>query len=439
MGGVLPRAVRAGQELDPDRQGRRAAASGAAARHAPARPVAVVTALRLPRRRRPGRRAISEAGGGGRRPGRPFDGRQDRDGCSRCVTPSRSSGCAWSTWLRWPIPAAASSWATSTRCAGSTSPRSPRGPTPMPPDRCGARTRPCAGSSCRTSAAAPTAKGGRWQPNLDVIEDDLDVISGWPADRAGRRRRRTTARCCGCAANGPSTSATSTARRWSAVPEGAPGDDQGRRALGALRAARGVPRGAAQFLGDERAQRARAAVGRDRVRLPQVVSRRARPVARQVEHDAVAVVVGADASRDISSARITSIIAIAVSTAIRSASGASSGRRRAGASRSGRAGPAGGRAWRSAEQVVDHRHGVVPVGGEQRAAARPQARVRRPARRVAVAAAGVLEARRRRRPGPPPSSGCPAPRRSSTSATAAWSDIWVSCAKTTLTYYTIRP
>ena len=30
---------------------------------------------------------------------------------------------------------------------------------------------------------SPDGQGWAWQPNLEVIEDDLDVITGWPADR----------------------------------------------------------------------------------------------------------------------------------------------------------------------------------------------------------------------------------------------------------------
>ena len=46
--------------------------------------------------------------------------------------------------------------------------------------RGGARTRRCAASCSRTSAA--TATSWAWQPNLEVLGRDLDELAGWPEE-----------------------------------------------------------------------------------------------------------------------------------------------------------------------------------------------------------------------------------------------------------------
>ena len=84
----------------------------------------------------------------------------------------------------------------------------------------------------------------RWQVNLDVLGDDLDTLRGWPEDAAAGLPPY----------DGPvlwiagetSSVRPRRARRdhGAALPEGAPGDRQERRPLGALRAAGGVRRGA---------------------------------------------------------------------------------------------------------------------------------------------------------------------------------------------------
>ena len=96
---------------------------------------------------------------------------------------------------------------------------------------------------------SPDGQGWAWQPNLEVIEDDLDVITGWPARPS---RRPPAVRRPGAVGARPTVRARRRrARRGhvGAVPEAAAGDDQGRRALGALRAARVVPRGPPAVLG----------------------------------------------------------------------------------------------------------------------------------------------------------------------------------------------
>ncbi len=87
--------------------------------------------------------------------------------------------------------------------------------------------------------------GWRWQVNLDVLGSALPVIGGWPEDRlagtppyrgpvlwvAGARSDYVTPACSG--------------GDGSLVPHQPAREGQGRRTLGALRAAGGVPRGAA--------------------------------------------------------------------------------------------------------------------------------------------------------------------------------------------------
>ena len=86
----------------------------------------------------------------------------------------------------------------------------------------------------------------RWHLNLELLGRDLDAITDWPEDRAGRHRavRRT-------GAVGRRRRLGVRARRLRGgdgplVPAQPAGHDQGRRALGAQRAARGLRRGAAQ-------------------------------------------------------------------------------------------------------------------------------------------------------------------------------------------------
>ena len=127
------------------------------------------------------------------------------------------------------------------------------------------------GRALREAVPDPTVRGfllqslrrdgddWRWQLNLELLGRDLDAdqrLAGgprWPASR------RTTGRCCGSAAQTRATCAPSYVDGdGPLVPAQPPGHDQGRRALGALRAAGGLHRGAAPVPRLAPAQRWRA-------------------------------------------------------------------------------------------------------------------------------------------------------------------------------------
>ena len=167
----------------------------------------------------------------------------------------------------------------------------------------------------------------RWQLNLDVLGDDLDTIRGWPED-AGRRSRPVRRP----GAVGRRRAVRLRPRRprrgdGALVPAGAPGDGQGRRPLGAL-GAPGRGRGdAAQVPRAPAPVRPPTSGGRGRPR-PRCGCRRwccrsgASGCGRGRGPRPSQVSSAQTPSRDSSSARITSIIAIAVSTVIRVVSGA---------------------------------------------------------------------------------------------------------------------
>ena len=241
--GLLPRPLRAGQELDHDRQGDRDRPPGAAGRHAPPRPVAVARPLRLRRRRRPGRRALQRRRPG--RAGRPLDGRQDRDG-ARPAAPRAGRAAVRRRRVAGGLRSrAASSPATSRRCRRSTSPRSSAAArrTRRWSRRC--PTRRCAASCCRTCAAHDD--GWAWQPNLDRPR---------PRHRPSSAAGPSEALAGDAPYDGPTLwvgrpglglrRATSTPRamdRW--FPRNRRVTIKGAGPLGALRAAGGVHRGAA--------------------------------------------------------------------------------------------------------------------------------------------------------------------------------------------------
>ena len=85
----------------------------------------------------------------------------------------------------------------------------------------------------------------RWQPNLEVLGEELAEVTGWPAEDA---RRRGAVRRAGAVGRGRGLRLhhrRGHRRDGPVVPDQPAGDDQGRRPLGALAAARGVHRGAA--------------------------------------------------------------------------------------------------------------------------------------------------------------------------------------------------
>ena len=64
--------------------------------------------------------------------------------------------------------------------------------------------------------------GWAWQPNLEVLGRDLATLGGWPEERSTAPRRTTAARC-GSRGRTPTTSATSSRRRWTAGSPGTAG------------------------------------------------------------------------------------------------------------------------------------------------------------------------------------------------------------------------
>ena len=95
-------------------------------------------------------------------------------------------------------------------------------PRPVRARQPGGRRRRATGRPCRTTWCArfllqnlrrsPEPPGWAWQPNLEVLDRRMDAITGWPAEELAGVGAVRRARCCGCAATGPSTSSTSTPR-----------------------------------------------------------------------------------------------------------------------------------------------------------------------------------------------------------------------------------
>ena len=86
--------------------------------------------------------------------------------------------------------------------------------------------------------------GWRWQVNLDVLGPALPVIGGWPEEQlAGTPPYQGPVLWVAGAV--PTTSHRRTRAPWTAGSHQPAGDRQGSRPLGPLRAAGGVPRGAA--------------------------------------------------------------------------------------------------------------------------------------------------------------------------------------------------
>ena len=98
--------------------------------------------------------------------------------------PSASNGCAWSTWRRSPTRAPTPS--TLRRCDARLDLHA-LGPAPTPTGARGRGADPVVRGfllqNLRRHRSTRTAPGWYWQPNLEVIGDRLDVITGWPADR----------------------------------------------------------------------------------------------------------------------------------------------------------------------------------------------------------------------------------------------------------------
>ena len=93
--------------------------------------------------------------------------------------------------------------------------------------------------------------GWDWQPNLEVIGDDLDVITRVAGRSAGRAAAVRRPGAVGARRQVRLRRRRARRGDGGAVPAPAPGDDQGLWALGALRAARGVQSSVlAHFLGD---------------------------------------------------------------------------------------------------------------------------------------------------------------------------------------------
>ena len=94
--------------------------------------------------------------------------------------------------------------------------------------------------------------GWRWQPNLEVLGEELAEVTAL----AGRRaRRRGAVRRAGAVGRGRGLRLhhrRARRRDGPVVPDQSAGDDQGRRPLGALAAARGVHRGAAAVRATDR-------------------------------------------------------------------------------------------------------------------------------------------------------------------------------------------
>ena len=147
----------------------------------------------------------------------------------------------------------------------------------------------CAASCCRACAA--TAIGWAWRLNLDVLGRDLRAISDWPEDRlADVAPYDGPVLWVGGAAVayvGPSTS-----RPWIAGSPATAGSPSRTPATGCTRSSR---RSSSRCCAGSSL---RAADGRGRPRPRCGCRRRSaeapRPVAGEVEHDALAVVVGAD-------------------------------------------------------------------------------------------------------------------------------------------------
>ena len=87
--------------------------------------------------------------------------------------------------------------------------------------------------------------GWRWQANLDVLGRDLVELGGWPEEALAGTAPYDGPTLWVAGATSPYVREEYVACDGAVVPPGAPGDGQGRRALGALGAARGLPRGAA--------------------------------------------------------------------------------------------------------------------------------------------------------------------------------------------------
>ena len=242
MGGVLPRALRPGQELDPDRQGPRPATSGAAARHAPARSVAVVTALRLPRRGRPVAAAIADAAG------EPV----------ALVGHSMGGKIAMVLALRHPeqverlcvVDVAPVAYSSGREFVGYV--RAMRGV-----DLAALATRADADAALVEAVPNPVVRGLPAAESPSQPRRARVGVAAQPPGHRGRPRRdhglagRASLRPPAVRRPGAvGARRTVRARRRrprrghvGALPAAAPGDDQGRWALGALRAARVVPRG----------------------------------------------------------------------------------------------------------------------------------------------------------------------------------------------------
>ena len=234
-----------------------------AGRHAAPRPVGVERRVRLRRRRGPGGRAARRRRPGGA--GRALDGRQDRDGARAAPPRARRAAVRRRRLAGGLRDRRASSAATSTRCRASTWPRS--------------TGRADAEAALAEAVPNPTVRGFLLQ-NLRRDGRRL-ALAGQPrrarprprpSSAAGPRTRwpgprRTTGRCCGSAgATSPLRARRVRAAMERLVPAQPPGDHQGRRALGALRAARGLPRGAAPLRRLSAAASGAVAGGRGRPR-----------------------------------------------------------------------------------------------------------------------------------------------------------------------------
>ena len=198
-----------------------------------------------------------------RRAGRPLDGRQDRDAGGAAPPRAGRAAVRGRRRRRWPTATPTSSAATSTRCRRlDLAALERRGDADDAAARGGARRRPSGRSCCRTSAATGTAGPGSSTSTSSAATSRR--CGGWPEDAAGRHRAVRRAGAVGRGAESALRQDELRRRRWTGGSRrNRRVTDQGRRALGPLRAARGVRRGAAPVPALRRLTRALAgAVGR---------------------------------------------------------------------------------------------------------------------------------------------------------------------------------
>ena len=208
---LLPRPLRPGQELDRDREGASPTTTSVLLVDLPHHGRSPWSdELRLPRGGRPGGRAALARTSRSRWSGTPWAAR--RRWCSRCGTPSGSSGCASSTSRRSTTAAAASSAATSGHARLDLDALEPLAGDADALARGGARA-----DRARVPAPEPRRDGDgwRWQPNLEVLGRGARRGHGLAGRRASPTRRRTTGRCCGSRAGTPATSPRRSPTRWS--------------------------------------------------------------------------------------------------------------------------------------------------------------------------------------------------------------------------------